>query len=44
MAAPWLGVDVHAVRKSGPRVTLVDCGLLVMLVTLGITLIRLFQL
>lgn len=44
MAALGLGVDVHAVRKSGPRVVLVVCGLLVMLVSLGITLIQLFQL
>ena len=44
MAALGLGVDVRAVRKSGPRVALVVCGLLVMLVSLGITLIRLFQL
>ena len=44
MAALGLGVDVRAVRKSGPKVALVVCGLLLMLVSLGITLIRLFQL
>ncbi len=44
MAALGLGVDVRAVRRSGPRVALVVCGLLLLLVGLGITLIRLLHL
>lgn len=44
MAALGLGVDVRAVRKTGPRVAAVVAGLLVMLIVLGITLIRLFGL
>jgi uncharacterized integral membrane protein (TIGR00698 family) len=44
MAALGLGVDLRAVRQTGPRVAAVVAGLLVMLIVLGIALIRLFGL
>jgi uncharacterized integral membrane protein (TIGR00698 family) len=44
MAGLGLGVDVRAVRQTGPRVAAVVAGLLLMLVVLGIALIRLFGL
>lgn len=43
MAALGLGVDVRAVRQSGPRVAVGVAGLLAMLVTLGIIIIHLFS-
>jgi uncharacterized membrane protein YadS len=44
MAALGFGVDIRVVRKTGARVAAVVLGLLILLVTLGLVLIKLFGL
>lgn len=44
MAALGFGVDIRVVRRTGGRVAAVVCGLLILLVAIGIALIHLFDL